>query len=1294
MSEVARLTGEIAINTKAIEQSIALLKELGVSLDQVNKTTTGLSTSSGKALLKLQEAIKGVGQESSKSAQTSDASADALQRYENAMSKATNRVENYIASAKRLATTEDERNRLVQRGRQILSDYEESIRGTAVAGLDFATANTQLASSLGEITRQGKAATLSTEENLKQSVATIRSVGQLEVSYEKLLGKLNDSTISTGRKIEIQEQLNKSYVKAKADLERYGTGNAQAAKAQVDFRRSAASLTVAVEKANTAFRQEQAASWSAQIRDLNGSVRLALGPLSGVASRIDALSGLFSRNAVQIASVFAAFTAYTVTMVNAGTASIETERQLLSLEARIDTLGLSTQVTAKDFDEMAHRIAAGTLTSASEVREAIGELMEFGSVGVESFESVLTAAQGMQATFGGSLSQSVSRLGRLLDDPIKNFDSLARRGVTFNTVEKEKITLLQRSGNLFEAQNIVMQKFEGYQAKAGAEAKGLAGALDTISGNIDKLYQALFLGSGATDEATKQFNVFAKSIEDFTNSEAAKVLGDSFVVAVRLLGSAINSLQGNMNILVGVAGGMLAGALAKALITTTKFAFSLALSTKAAWANAKAFIAKTVAMRASTVAAKEAAVAAAALRASLMGPAVVLITLAASLGGAIYAFNNFNKATEEASWDFEANMENVNSKIKDFNKASDSVKSTMLTKALDANNAAILANAAAYDKLIKAREAAENYQRVGDRDVDMSNQKRLQQLAKAAEDAFKAAGQAVTDTSAVANALSDQLLNDQLGKKLFEGFNPDSLRETLKVLGDSLDNEGKAISDANKNLRILEEGLKNVSQEIKNRPDDQSLREMKAELERLEPLQRAHVQYLNETSASARQAAKEQAYVGKVTADFRDLTAQVNLYRNAQVGVTGDKSLADALFASDQQKQIEAYKTEILELVRGSKDADATLRKLAEATKAEAATVEAIAIARAKANAELREEQRLNDLKKAGQGIIDDRASEIDKITKKYQDQRLAMADLTGTMKDNTIAAIAASEAEEKAKVLKNVAQTANMGPVSQADQLRMDFEAREQIIADGLGRESELYKQYFESLKKSYEEQDSIRALSENLDAANKVVSGAMDTMQALGLENSRAYQAIALGQAIIAGAVAANKAYHEGGTFAGPALAAMILLKTGAQVKKIKSQSFNTGGYVSGSGGPTSDSIPAYLSNGEYVMKAEAVKRLGIKNLDMLNQGKMSGFNLGGVVGVMATGNSNSGSGGVNVIINDMRSANSAPVETEESTDSNGMRQIKVTIRDTVTELVNTGALDSVMGRNYGVSRQGIRR
>lgn len=71
---------------------------------------------------------------------------------------------------------------------------------------------------------------------------------------------------------------------------------------------------------------------------------------------------------------------------------------------------------------------------------------------------------------------------------------------------------------------------------------------------------------------------------------------------------------------------------------------------------------------------------------------------------------------------------------------------------------------------------------------------------------------------------------------------------------------------------------------------------------------------------------------------------------------------------------------------------------------------------------------------------------------------------------------------------------------------------------------------------------------------------------------------------------------------------------------------QQFATGGHVRGPGSGTSDSIPALLSNGEYVIRAAAVRKLGKGYLDLINNGiPLRRFADGGMVesvAEMATG------------------------------------------------------------------------
>jgi hypothetical protein len=79
-------------------------------------------------------------------------------------------------------------------------------------------------------------------------------------------------------------------------------------------------------------------------------------------------------------------------------------------------------------------------------------------------------------------------LGKALQDPIKGIAALAKSGVTFTKQEKKKIEALVESGNLLEAQNIILKAVEGQvggtaSASASSFAKmkfAIAGVSDTF----------------------------------------------------------------------------------------------------------------------------------------------------------------------------------------------------------------------------------------------------------------------------------------------------------------------------------------------------------------------------------------------------------------------------------------------------------------------------------------------------------------------------------------------------------------------------------------------------------------------------------------------------------------------------------------------------------------------------------------------------------------------------------------------------------------------------------------------
>jgi len=132
--------------------------------------------------------------------------------------------------------------------------------------------------------------------------------------------------------------------------------------------------------------------------------------------------------------------------------------------------------------------------------------------------------------------------------------------------------------------------------------------------------------------------------------------------------------------------------------------------------------------------------------------------------------------------------------------------------------------------------------------------------------------------------------------------------------------------------------------------------------------------------------------------------------------------------------------------------------------------------------------------------------------------------------------------------------------------------------------------------------------------------------------------------------------------------------------------------GGHVSGPGGPTSDDVPAMLSNGEYVINASSTRRHR-RLLDAINSGSIARFASGGLVRGSAS-RASGGSGGGGVVVN-IQNNSSAQIKQQSRETSNGT-QIDVVIDELVADKMSTpgsrsrGAMASQFGLKGGLARR----
>lgn len=158
--------------------------------------------------------------------------------------------------------------------------------------------------------------------------------------------------------------------------------------------------------------------------------------------------------------------------------------------------------------------------------------------------------------------------------------------------------------------------------------------------------------------------------------------------------------------------------------------------------------------------------------------------------------------------------------------------------------------------------------------------------------------------------------------------------------------------------------------------------------------------------------------------------------------------------------------------------------------------------------------------------------------------------------------------------------------------------------------QEDDINKAYDSRLKSLEEIQKAQEAITEQqrdqLDLSEALTRGdvaaaakAMQQMRANEAKRAQESQRLAL--------EAAREKELSGVTYGGQTRAwyeaRLRAIEAAENARVAAGQPRANGGYISGPGNGTSDSIPAMLSNGEYVIRAAAVRALGVDRLNMLN-------------------------------------------------------------------------------------------
>ena len=155
-----------------------------------------------------------------------------------------------------------------------------------------------------------------------------------------------------------------------------------------------------------------------------------------------------------------------------------------------------------------------------------------------SFDRATMAAIDLAAAGFGSAESNAVQLGKALQDPIKGITALARAGVTFTEVEKERIRTLVESNQIGEAQRLVLASIEqqvggtGVATATASEKMRVAFALTQEEiGNA--LLPAMKMVADVTMSVLGAFNALPEPVRAVATGVA--VAGTAFYAASRTL---------------------------------------------------------------------------------------------------------------------------------------------------------------------------------------------------------------------------------------------------------------------------------------------------------------------------------------------------------------------------------------------------------------------------------------------------------------------------------------------------------------------------------------------------------------------------------------------------------------------------------------------------------------------------------------------------------------------------------------------------------------------------------------
>lgn len=231
-------------------------------------------------------------------------------------------------------------------------------------------------------------------------------------------------------------------------------------------------------------------------------------------------------------------------LANMGAESRKADIQLKFMLENMQGISAATNGTVKRMAEYAKRVSIATGIDDESVKAVQKKILVFKSLRKTAddlggtFDRATKAALDLAVAGFGDAEANAIKLGRVLEDPIRNMNALSRAGITFTAEEKKKIAALVESGKLLQAQDIILKSIE---KRVGGLAEASATPFDKMVQQFQEMGDTI--GEAILPELESMNKEISKWLSSPQGKKDLKDTIDGFVTIARAMKEASNFVR-------------------------------------------------------------------------------------------------------------------------------------------------------------------------------------------------------------------------------------------------------------------------------------------------------------------------------------------------------------------------------------------------------------------------------------------------------------------------------------------------------------------------------------------------------------------------------------------------------------------------------------------------------------------------------------------------------------------------------------------------------------------------------